>query len=93
MTGLAFGQLGDFNLGRVAEHGLVQIQLELEAQIGAPELLRAGIAPTATGATEDVAEHIAKNIAEITRATAAAMLLIDTCVTILIIGRTFLIVG
>src|ERR1700722_4942174 len=57
---LALRERGNLDLGVGAEHGLLEVELELEAQIGAPEHLRAA----ALAAGEDVAEHLAENVAE-----------------------------
>jgi hypothetical protein len=97
VAGLALGQLGNFDFRGVAEHGLIQIELQLEAQVRAAELLGAGI-PTATSAAEDVPEYVAENIAEsvataesATTATAARGL--DTRVSVLIVRRPLLGIG
>jgi len=58
---LALIELGDLELHGVAEHGLVQIELELVAQIRAAEHLRA---PAAPAPAEDIAEHIPEDVAE-----------------------------
>ena len=61
-AGVALHELGDVDLGGVAEHRLVQIDLEFVLEIGAAEHLRA---PAATAAAaEDVAEHLAEHFAE-----------------------------
>jgi hypothetical protein len=44
----------------VAEHGLLEVELEFVTQVGAAEHLRAAAAATA----EDVAEHVAEDVAE-----------------------------
>jgi hypothetical protein len=94
VAGLALGQLGNFNFRGVAEHGLIQIELQLEAQVRAPELLGAGI-PTATGAAEDVPEHITENIAEsvATTATATAARCLNARVSVLIVRCTLCGIG
>ena len=63
MAGLALHQLGQIEFEAVAEHGLRQVEFEVVAQIRAAEHLRATAAPRAT--TENVAEHLAKNVAEV----------------------------
>ncbi len=79
-----------------AANGLFQRQIHVVAQVCA-----ARRALTATTAAEDVAKHIAKDVAEIsaaakaaaTESTAAHAALFKGCVTVLVIGRTFLCVG
>ena len=61
VAGLALGELGDLDLHRVAEHGLIELQLELVAQVGAAKHLRAA---AAARTAEDVAEHVAEDVAE-----------------------------
>jgi len=52
---LAFHEARDFDLDLVTEYGLGELELQLIAQIGAAEHLRAA---AAARAAEDVAEHI-----------------------------------
>ena len=61
VAGLALGELRHFDLHRVAEDGLGELELDLIAQVGAAEHLRAA---AAARRSEDVAEHIAENVAE-----------------------------
>jgi hypothetical protein len=63
VAGLALGELGDLDLSCVPEDRLVQVKLQLQAQIRAPKLLSAGITAPARR-TKDVTEDITKNIAE-----------------------------
>ncbi len=60
LAGLALGQRGNLDLGLGAEHRLLQIELELVAQIGAAKHLRSA----ALSAGENIAEHLAEDIAE-----------------------------
>src|SRR5690606_31102067 len=62
VAGLALGQPRHLDLDAGAEHGLLQRQFQLIAQVGAPEHLRAA---TATAAAEDVTEHITEDVAEV----------------------------
>src|SRR4029077_17471031 len=93
---LAFRELRDFNLDLVTEHGLRQLQLQLVAQTGAAEHLRAA---TAACPAEDVAEHIPEDVAEGVAAksaaarAAAARVGLDAGVTVLIVGRPLVRVG
>src|SRR5579863_8723573 len=61
MTGLALGELWHLDLHRVAEDGLRELELDVVAQVGTTEHLRAA---AAARRSEDIAEHIAENIAE-----------------------------
>jgi hypothetical protein len=89
-------QRRDTDLFGDAANGLFQRQIHVVAQVCA-----ARRALTTTTAAEDVAEHIAKDIAEIstaakaaaTESTAAHAALFKGCVTVLVIGRTFLCIG
>ena len=70
----------------MAEHRLLEIELEVVAQVGAAKHL---LAAAATAAAEDVAEHVAEDIAERigrTEATAAAARG-QTFMTVLIVDR------
>ena len=60
LAGLAFAERREFDLGVVAEHGLLEIELQVVAQIGAAKHLP----PAAPTAAEDVAEHVAEDVAE-----------------------------
>src|SRR6185437_5807493 len=60
LAGLVLGQGGNLDLGVGAEHGLFEIDLEFIAQIGAAKHLRAA----ALTAGENIAEHLAEDIAE-----------------------------
>src|SRR5262249_49957729 len=57
---LALDQRREFDLGSVAEDGLLEIELEVVAQVRASIDLRSA----ATAAAEDVAEDVTENIAE-----------------------------
>ena len=61
-AGVALHEFGDVDLHRVAEHGLVEIELQLVLEIRATKHLRAAAA--AAAAAEDVAEHLAEHLAE-----------------------------
>src|SRR6185503_5167721 len=87
-AGVALHELGDVDLHRVAEHGLVEIQLELVLEIGAAEHLRS--AATTTASAEDVAEHLAEHFAKgigagETTAPAALARSIDARVPVLVV--------
>ena len=79
-----------------AANRFFQRQVHVVAQVCA-----ARRALTATPATEDIAKYITKDIAEIsaaaeaaaTKSTAAHAALFKGCVTVLVIGRTFLCIG
>ena len=84
LAGLAFGQRGNLDLGLGAEHRLLEIELELVAQVRAAEHLRA----PALAAREDVAEHLAEDVAEgIPGAEAAAAAALEAGVSELIVDR------
>ena len=82
------------DLHLVAEHRLRQIQLELVAQVGAAEHLRAA---AAARAAEDVAEHVAEDVAEAIGAEAAAAAAargrLEAGVTVLVVGGALVRVG
>src|ERR1700722_6076079 len=67
---LALVQFVGLDFNRAAEYRVGQIELDLIAQIGAAKCLRAAAATAS--AAEDVAEHIAKDVAEGLRAVEAA---------------------
>ena len=56
-AGVALDELGNVDLDRVAEHRLLEIELQLVAQVGAAEHLERA---AAAAAAEDVAEHVAE---------------------------------
>ena len=66
---LALAERREIEVDGVAEHGLLEVEFEFVAQVGAAEHLRAAAPPAA----EDVAEHVAEDVAEgIARIEAAA---------------------
>ena len=89
-------QRRDTDLFGYAANGLFQRQLHVVAQVRA-----ARRALTTTAAAENVAKYIAKDIAEVsaaakaaaTESTAAHAALFKGCMTVLVIGRTFLCIG
>src|SRR5690606_20152684 len=70
LAGFTFGERRKFHFGGVAKHGLLEIQLELVAQIGAAEHLAPAASPAS--AAEDVAVHIAEIVGEGVRGAEAA---------------------
>src|SRR6185436_508146 len=90
-AGLAFAERREFYFGRVAEHRLFQVELEVVAQVRAAKDLPAA-APTAA---EDVAEHVAEDVAErVGRAeTATPAARGESLMAVLIVDRALLRVG
>ena len=96
MADVALFQRRNTDLFGNTANGLFQRQIHVVAQIRA-----ARRALTTTPTAEDVAEDIAKDIAEVgtaakaaaTESTAAHAALFKGCVTVLVIGRTFLCIG
>src|SRR5579863_8093490 len=86
MAGLALGELRHLDFHLVAEHCLIQVELQFVAQVGAAEHLRAA-APTA--AAEDVAERIPGT--EATPARARRRL--DAGVPVLVVERALVRIG
>src|SRR5690606_22072205 len=90
-AGVAFTQGGEFDIGAVAEHRLLQIQLQLVTQIGATEHLRpATTATTAKDVTEDVAEGITEGIAAEAAPTTTATARGKAVMTVLVIDGPLL---
>ncbi len=87
---LAFAERREFDFGVVAEHCLLEIELEVVAQIGAAK----DLPPAAPTAAEDVAEHVAEDVAEsVGRAEAATAARSEPLMTVLIVDRALLLVG
>ena len=76
----------------VAEHGLLEVELQVVAQVGAAKHLRRA---AAAAAAEDVAEHIAEDVAERVRGAeaAAAAARREALVAVLIVDGALLRVG
>jgi len=85
MTGLALGEFRHLDFHGLAEDCLIEIEVELEAQIRTAKHLGAAAAP---GGAEDIAKHVAENVAEGIRgaATAAAGCSLETRMSELIVG-------
>ena len=87
LAGLALGKRGNLYLGFSAEHRLLEIELEFVAQIGAAKHLGA----VALAAGENVAEHLAENVAEcLTGIEAAAAASFETGVPKLVVDGALL---
>jgi hypothetical protein len=81
---------GNLDLGLGAENRLLQIELELVAQIGAAKHLRSA----ALAAGEDIAEHLAEDVAEgLAGAESAAASAFEPGMAELIVDRALLRVG
>src|SRR6185312_1924933 len=59
-AGLALDELGNLDLHRVPEHRLMELQLQLIAQVGTAEHPGASAPPR----TEDIAKYVAEDVAE-----------------------------
>ena len=87
LAGLALGEGRNLDLGVGAEHRLLEIELELVAQIGAAKHLRAA----ALAAGEDIAEHLAENVAErLAGAESAAAAALESGMPELVVDRALL---
>ncbi len=82
----------ELDLGRGAEHGLLEVERQFVAQVGAAK----GARPAAAAAAEDVAEHVAEDVAEGVRGVEAGSTAargVEARVTELVVGRALLRVG
>src|SRR5690606_39867940 len=77
----------------VAEHGLLEVELELVAQVGAAEHLRPAAAPAAEDVAEHVAEDVTERIARVETGPAAAPHAVHACVAELVVSRALSRVG